>query len=334
MFLKKIKTNFEKITRLKMKNLILLSILIFSFLSCSSYKKLSINYQDKLTDKVLLEKEILSLAKSYSGRIGVYAKNLKTNEEIKINADSLFPTASVIKLPILVTLFQKAKDGSIDLFKEILISSKDKVGGAGVIQYFDGDTKIKLIDAATLMIILSDNTATNAVIDQFADKHDDKLEAVNSTMEKLGLKNTKLLNKVFSYATKKNTPEAKRFGLGYSSPFEMGQLLELIYRHQVIDSQYSEWIISILKNQQDDTMIRRFLPYDNLKENESIIVANKTGAVDRSRIDVGIVYSPKCDFVIAIFADESTDTSWTHDNKAQNAVARTARLIYDYFNQE
>jgi len=317
-----------------MKKFLILSFLIISFVSCFSNKKLTNEEQDKLKNKVLLEKEILTLAETYSGRIGVYAKNLKTNEEIKINADSLFPTASVIKLPILVTLFQKAKDGFINLDSEILIPSQDKVGGAGVIRYFDGNTKIKLIDAAILMIILSDNTATNAVIDQFANKHDDKLEAVNSTMEKLGLKNTKLLNKVFSYSTKKNTPEAKRFGLGYSSPFEMGKLLEMIYSHQVIDSQYSERILSILKNQQDDTMIRRYLPYDKLKENESIIVANKTGAVDRSRIDIGIVHSPKCDFVIAIFADESKDISWTHDNKAQNAVARTARLIYDYFNQE
>jgi beta-lactamase class A len=234
----------------------------------------------------------------------------------------------------LITLFEKAKNGESDLNKEIIIPTKDKVGGAGVIQYFEGDTKIKLIDAATLMIILSDNTATNAILDQFSDKHDEKLEVVNATMEKLGLQRTKLLNKVFSYATKKNTPEAKRFGLGYSSPFEMGKLLEMIYRHQVIDSNYSEWIINILKNQQDDTMIRRFLPYDQLKENETIVVANKTGAIDKARIDVGIVYSPKCDFIVAIFADESSDTSWTHDNKTQNAVAKAARIIYDYFNQE
>lgn len=315
-----------------MKNLIIILLSTLFIYSCSS-QKISLTSSVNPKDKIQLEKEILDLAKTYSGRIGVYAKNLKTNEEIKINADTLFPTASVIKLPILVTLFEKAKNGGMDLNKEIIIPEKNKVGGAGVIQFFDGDTKIKLIDAATLMIILSDNTATNAVIDQFADKHDDKLEAVNSIMEKLGFQQTKLLNKVFSYATKKNTPEAKRFGLGYSTPFEMGKLLERIYRHQVIDSNYSEWIINILKNQQDDTMIRRFLPYDQLKENETIVVANKTGAIDRARIDVGIVYSPKCDFVIAIFADESSDTSWTHDNKTQNAVAKAARLIYDYFNQ-
>ncbi len=317
-----------------MKMLLMILFLTNLFFYSSSQKNLTQIKKDKLKNKTYLEQEILNIANTYSGRIGVYAKNLKDNDEIRLNADTLFPTASVIKLPILVTLFEKAKDGTIDINKEIIISSKDKVGGAGVIQYFDGDTKIKLIDAATLMIILSDNSATNAVIDQFADNHDDKLDAVNSTMEKIGLKNTKLLNKVFSYATKKNTPEAKRFGLGYSSPFEMGKLLEMIYRHQIIDSNYSDWILKILKNQQDDTMIRRYLPYNELKENEKIIVANKTGAIDRARIDVGIVYSSKCDFIIAIFADESSDTSWTHDNKAQNAVAKVARLVYDYFNQD
>lgn len=319
--------------RSKMKKIFILLLITLIFYACSSQKEFSLVQSTTSKNQVQLKQEILKLAGIYSGRIGLYAKNLKTNEEIKINSDTLFPTASVIKLPILVTLFDKSKNGEIDIYKEIIIPSIEKVGGAGVIQYLNGDTRIKLIDAATLMIILSDNTATNAVIDQFAKEHDDKLNAVNSTMEKLGLKNTKLLNKVFSYSTKKNTPEAKRFGLGYSTPSEMGKLLEMIYHHQIIDSFYSEWIINILRNQQDDTMIRRFLPYNKLKENENIIVANKTGAVDRARIDVGIVYSPKCDFVIAIFADESNDTSWTHDNKTQNAVAKAARLVYDYFNQ-
>jgi beta-lactamase class A len=152
-------------------------------------------------------------------------------------------------------------------------------------------------------------------------------------MESYGLRNTKLLNKVFSYSTKKNTYEAKRFGLGYSSPKEMGKLLELIYNHKIIDSFYSDWIIKIMKNQQDETMIRKLLPYYELKQGESIIVANKTGAVDQSRIDVGIVFSPKCDFILTIFADQSKDTRWTFDNKAENAVAKAAKMVYDYFNR-
>lgn len=318
---------------MKNKFIYFLILLLFMHLGCSSLTQMQNGNRLRYYSKSELGKKLSDLANEYRGIIGIYAKDLKSGEIISVNGDSLFPTASVIKLPILVEFFNRVKNNEIDPENYIIIPESTKVGGAGVIQFFNGDTRIKLIDAATLMIILSDNTATNAIIDQFGKTHDEKLDAVNSRMLSLGLKNTKLLNKVFSFATKKNTYEAKRYGLGYSSPMEMGKLLEMLYNHQVIDSFYSEWIISILKNQQDDTMIRRFLPYNKLKENESIIVANKTGAVDRSRIDVGIVYAPKTDFVLAIFADQSKDISWTHDNKAQNAVAKAARLIYDYFNK-
>lgn len=312
------------------KNLLLFLSLIT--LCCSSFRS-SGNFINHEKNSVQLKDTLLKLADNYSGTIGIYAKNLNTGEIIFVNEDSLFPTASVIKLPILISFFKKIKDGEINPDEYIVISDSQKVGGAGVIQFFKDDVKIKLIDAATLMIILSDNTATNAIIDQLGSSHDDKLNFVNMTMESLGLKNTKLLNKVFSYGTKKNTPEAKRFGLGYSSPKEMGILLEMIYHHKIIDSFYSDWIIQIMRNQQDESMIRKLLPYYNLKEGERIVVANKTGAVDQSRIDVGIVYSPKCDFVIAIFADQSKDTRWTYDNKAENSVALAAKIIYDYFNR-
>ncbi|MCX8057321.1 MAG: class A beta-lactamase-related serine hydrolase [Ignavibacteria bacterium] len=316
-----------------MKKIFSLLFLFLILISCSTTKFNSSTSQ-KVNEKIYLEKKLAQLSEEYSGTIGVFAKNLKTGEIISINADSLFPTASVIKLPILIAFFTKCKNGELNPFSYTTIKDTSKVGGAGVLQFFEGDINIKLIDAATLMIILSDNTATNAIIDQLGETHDEKLEFVNSTMVQYGLYNTKLLNKVFSYATKKNTPEAKRFGLGYSSPREMSLLLEKIYYNQVIDSFYSNWIISIMKNQQDESMIRKLLPYYELKKDEKIIVANKTGAVDKSRIDVGIVYSPKCDFIISVFADQSNDTRWTHDNKAENAVAKAARMIYDYFNKD
>ncbi len=306
---------------------------LITFFACTTFKDFKTFESDNVVDKYELEKRILNLSKEFDGKIGLYAKNLKTDEVISVNADSLFPTASVIKLPILIALFKKFKSNEITPESLIVIKDSTKVGGAGILQFFNNDVQIKVIDAATLMIILSDNTATNAIIDLLGNTHDQKLDFVNTTMETLGIKNTKLLNKVFSFATKKNTPEAKRFGLGFSSPNDMGKLLEMIYKHQVIDSFYSEWIIKIMLNQQDESMIRKLLPYYELKGGESIKVANKTGAIERSRIDVGIVYAPKCDFVIAIFADESKDTRWTYDNKAENAVAKAAKMVYNYFNK-
>ncbi len=305
-----------------MKRIIPFLLILSIFISCAK-QNISLITQENF------EQALQSLSLEYGGTIGIAAKNFKTGETISVNADSLFPTASVIKLPILVEFFHKVKYENLSPNLVVNVPDSVKVDGAGILQFFDSTAKIKLVDAATLMIILSDNTATNLIIDALGNQHDEKLEAVNNRMETLGLYNTKLLNKVFSYATKKNTPEAKRFGLGYTSPNNMLKLLEMIYRHQVIDSVYSEKIISIMKNQQDDTMIRRFLPYD-----ENISVANKTGAVDRSRIDVGLIYSPKSDIGLAIFADQSKDTRWTHDNKAQNAVAIAGRMIYNYFTRD
>ncbi len=302
-----------------MKNLSITLIISILFFGC-------IKHNVSPLTKEKIEKDIQNLALEYEGIIGAAAKNFKTGETVFVNADSLFPTASVIKLPVLVELFSQAKTKKVDLQKYVTILDSVKVGGAGVLQNFDGDTKIKLIDAAALMIILSDNTGTNIVIDQLGKEHDDKLDAVNNRMKSLGLNNTKLLNKVFSFATKKKTYESIRFGLGFSSPMDMLNLLEMIYKHRIIDSNYSEKIISIMKRQKDDSMIRRFLPIG-----ENIQVANKTGAVDQSRIDVGIIFSPKADIGIAIFADQSKDIQWTHDNKAQNAVAKAARMIYNYF---
>lgn len=314
-----------------MKNafLIFITLSLLNF-SCSIIKNQQLKSSDEYSENDVKQK-LIKLSKTYEGTIGVYANNLKTGEVFELNADSLFPTASVIKLPILVTFFNKAKNNEINLDSIIIIRNEDKVGGAGVVQYFKDDVLIKIIDAATLMVILSDNIATNAIIDLFGNQHEEKLNAVNSQMESIGLRNSKLLNKVFSYKTKKNTPEARRFGLGYSSPKEMGILLEKIYNKEIIDSNYSKLIIDIMKNQQDETMIRKYLPYDQLKNGESIIVANKTGAVDQSRIDVGIVFSPIGDFILSVFADQSQDRRWTYDNKAQEAVARAARILYDYF---
>ncbi len=313
---------------MKNNSIIILTILILS--SCTTFNTTK---ENNTISREVLEKKIQNLKNEYGGIIGVYAKNFFTGETISVNGDSLFPTASVIKLPILVELFYRIRNKEINPETYILIPDSVKVGGAGVLQFFYGDLYMKIIDVATLMIILSDNTATNAIIDLFALEHDDKLYAVNSRMEKLGLENTKLLNKVFSIKTKKNTPEAIRYGLGYSSPSNMVKLLEMIYKFELIDSLHSAWILKIMKAQQDDTMIRRLLPYDKLKANERIEVAHKTGAISKSRIDVGIVYAPKAEYAIAIFADLSKDESWTLDNKAQNAVAKASKIIYDYFNR-
>jgi beta-lactamase class A len=278
-----------------------------------------------------VESKIAALASTYGGAIGVYAKDLESGNTISVNADSLFPTASTIKLPILVTLFHKIENGSLNPDNVVTLTDSNKWGGSGVLQFFYTPQNLKLINAAVLMIVLSDNTATNLVIDSFANVHDEKLAAVNSLMDSLGLKHTRLLNKMMSWKTKKNTPESLRFGVGYSSPKEMSRLVELIAEHKILSPATCDEIIKILSEQQDNEMIPRFLPVDSAASGEAFIIAHKTGSVDESKIDVGLVICPQTKYVVSIFADKSKYPGEGIDNPTVMAVAHASRLIYDYF---
>lgn len=274
------------------------------------------------------ETRLRSYAEEFGGRVGLAAKSIATGETIAVNADTLFPTASVIKLPVLVELFYQFSEGTLTPNQPIKLEENANVPGDGVLRFFHEGQTLQLLDIATLMIILSDNTATNYVIDQLGKTHDEKLEAVNTRMRVLGLKNTKLLNKLYSVNTKKNTEEARRFGIGVSSPGDMVLLLEKLVRGEVVNKATSDEMIGILKNQMDKSQAARFLPFT---EDTTLWVANKTGSLDDRKIDVGIVSSAKGTYVYAIFCDNSADLGEQPDNMATLAVAKISRLLYEHY---
>lgn len=268
------------------------------------------------------------IEQSFGGRLGVAAKSLETGETILFHHDSLFPTASIIKLPVLVEYFYQVHEGKLAFDTPLPLRDSLKKPGSGILQFMREGQSLKLIDIATLMIILSDNSATNYVIDQFGTEHDEKLEAVNSRMRSLGLKETKLLNKLYSWATKKKTEEAKRFGIGVTSPADMVILLERIAGNEIPNPALCDTMIGILRAQQDFLMGPRLLPF---VEDSTLRVGNKTGSLDDVKNDVGLVTSERGNYVYAIFCDESKDEGEQVDNRATLAAARVSRLLYDYF---
>jgi beta-lactamase class A len=276
-----------------------------------------------------VEREIAAVASDYGGRIGVAARRIGADEEIRVNADSLFPTASVIKLPVLVELFARFADGSLEPSRPVPLLDSLKKPGSGVLQFLGGGQTLTLLDVATLMIILSDNTATNYVIDQFAATHDEKLEAVNARMRSLGLTHTKLLNKLYSFATRKKTEEARRFGIGVSTPEDMVVLLAKLAQGTCVNVKASEAMVGILKNQLDDLMAPRWLPSPD--QDTTFWIANKTGSLDDRKIDVGIVQQGEVRYVYSIFCDGSTDLGEMPDNRATLAGAKVSKKLYDYF---
>ncbi len=271
--------------------------------------------------------QIDSLAAEYGGTPGVFARDLKTGATISLRGEQKFPAASVIKLPIMVEFFFQVAAGKIDPGQEVLLTDSLKCGGSGLMQFYQGARKIRLIDAVQWMIIVSDNTATNLVIQSLGATHAEQLAAVNQRMTALGLKNTRLLNKMMAWTTKTDSIESIRYGVAVTTPADQALLLEKMYRGELVSPEFSAQMVEILKHQQYDTMMPRFLP----RSAAGIHVAHKTGGVTGVRNDVGLVYSARGDLVMALFCEENPDLRGTPDNAGDVMVAKMARLVWNQF---
>ncbi|MCS6859884.1 MAG: class A beta-lactamase-related serine hydrolase [Abditibacteriales bacterium] len=257
------------------------------------------------------------LIQDFRGTVGVAFKNLKTGEDWAIRGDEVFPAASVIKVAVMVEAFAQVEEGKLRLSDSITLTDADKVPGAGVLQFLDAGLKLTLRDALALMIMLSDNTATNLVLDKIG------LPATARRMEMLHFPHTKIHSKVFRRETSIFPERSQKYGLGSTTPNEMARLLEMIANGVCVSKEASRQMLDILKRCEDDTMIKRFLP-------PPVTVAHKTGAVDASRLDAGIVYSPKADYILCVFTTNNADKSWRIDNEAQVLIANISRAVYEH----
>lgn len=283
-----------------------------------------------LAAQVPFADEMRNLEKSFGGRFGFMAKNLQTGEVIAYHESEKFPTASLIKLPIMVEFFYQAAEGRVDSLQKLVLAETNRVGGSGLLQHFSQNPVIRLSDAVLLMIVVSDNSATNLVIDAFGQTHAEKLAAVNNRMQEIGLKNTRLWNKVMSWATKTDSSESIRYGLGVSTPADMVLLLEKIYRDELADSLACRKMIDILTAQAYNDAMPRLLP----AHIPGLRVAHKTGGVTGVRTDAGLVLSDHLDLAVAAFCDQALFPTASAEEQAQLAIATATRLAWDYFNHE
>ena len=267
-----------------------------------------------------LEGRIAPLAKAHRGKVAVAVKNLKTGEEFYLNADEPMPTASLIKLPIMVETFWQSNEGKVKLDKTITLQKDDKVPGSGILtSHFSPGATFPLRDAMRLMIVFSDNTATNLVLDQIG------IPSTNSRMEKLGFKNTRINAKVFKGSTTSIDPAAtKKYGLGSTTAREMVQLLELIDAGKVASPAACKEMLAHLKACDDKEKMTRFLP-------AGTVVAHKTGSVNSSKTDAGILYLKTGPVALCVLTDENNDKRWVIDNAAQVLIAKIAKEVCDHF---
>ena len=269
-----------------------------------------------------LQSKIEALAAQHHGKLTLYAANLKTGETVAIDADTPVATASVIKLPILVEAMQQVKAGKHSLADKVMLRKDDVVQGSGILQFFDTPLAITLKDALTFMIIESDNTATNLVIDQVGIKN------VNDRIAQMSLKDTYLYKKVYKPATGPMPTDQKKFGLGKTTAREMAKVMESIVRCDLGSQKLCDAMLYMLRNQQYRNLVPHYIETSDTSEGLSLI-ANKTGSLDAVRNDVAVVYSKNGPIIISAFTYDNEDKSWNNDNAAELLVAHIAKDIME-----
>ena len=267
-----------------------------------------------------LEEKLKTIADSHKGVVAIAVKQLDTNESCYLNADRVMPTASLIKLPIMIEAYRQAAVEGLDLQKLISLRDEDKVPGSGVLtDHFSDKLQLPLIDCIQLMIAHSDNTATNLVLDQIG------LPSTNRTMERLGCPNTRVNAKVYRRDTSIAPEQSKQFGLGSTTAREMVRLLEQLDQGQLVNKASCDAMRRHLLTCQDQTKIARLLP-------PGVSFAHKTGAVSRSRTDAGLIEGPSGTIAICVLTTDNEDRSWRDDNEANQLCGVLAKAAYDHFN--
>jgi beta-lactamase class A len=272
-----------------------------------------------------LDQKIHDAIGPFPGKVYVYAKNLGTGRSYALNADERVQTASTIKLPIMAGVFAAVEAGKAKWTEELTLTQDERVSGSGILGDLSNGVKLPIRDLVHLMIVVSDNTATNMILERFT------ADAVNVELDKLGLPKTRSLRKVrgdgndlkppSGWSAAGRLPENQGFGIGVSTPREMVTLLEKIDRGDVVSPAAAKEMIEILKRQQYRDGIARHLG--------EIPVASKSGALDSLRSDVGIVYSPQGKIAIAITCDGIPKIDYNVDNEGVLLISRISDILVD-----
>jgi beta-lactamase class A len=277
-----------------------------------------------------LEQTLAAVAGAHHGRVGLFAKNLKTGAIAVLNPDEDAPTASVIKLTALYAAMVEIRAGRAHFDDRLTLTPADQVAGSGVLDQLDTPHALTLKDALTLMVVLSDNTATNLVIDRLG------LATINARTRSLGLTHTVFYKKVFRPIEGPAPPEQPKFGLGRTTPREMAEVMRRIVRCDLgtpggpdaEDRAVCAVTLAMLRNQFYRDGIPRYIEALDSSENGSAI-ANKTGAVDDARNDVAAIATKNGTVILAVFTHDNADHGWSADDEGDLTIAKLAKAVID-----
>jgi beta-lactamase class A len=269
-----------------------------------------------------LEASIGRTTRSVNATWGIYVKSLETGEEIAIEADRQMETMSTIKIPLMIEAFEQIKAGKFKLTDRYTFAAADSQPGTGTIQRLDPGAVMTVKDLITMMIIVSDNTATEVLYRMVGGP-----DAVNARMQTIGLQKTRAMNvpskwfpQLRAAATTEQFYRDGKFPFGLSTPREMARLLEMMERGTLVDKESSELMLRIMRGQLYRTRIPRYL--------NGYTIPHKTGDfLPYVGDDVGMLEAPGRTIVVSIF----TGNHFGSGEALENAIGLVAKEVGDYF---
>ena len=254
-----------------------------------------------------MQEGLLENSKAYRGNVGIYLKDLNSGRSWEYNADKLFPSASLVKVPIMASVMEKVKDGAVTLDTQIKLTRRDRIGGSGSLRWVRDGTSLSVTEIIYKMITESDNTATRMLIDYFG------MDYMSDNFRKLGLVHTNITPQGMSLSSYRVVNE------NYTTAREMAGLMERIYDRELISRDASEFMMDVLKHNKSRSRLRKGLPL-------GWEIGHKTGLLRMACHDVGIVFSPRGDYVIAVMTSDVPDYT-----SAKNFISKVAKLTYRYY---
>ncbi|ACU63584.1 serine hydrolase [Chitinophaga pinensis] len=261
-----------------------------------------------------LEKGLRAIITGFQGDVGIYVRNLKTGRYVDINADTIFPTASIVKVPILVGVFDKIEKGELSYHQPLMYRDSIKYGGSGLMQFFKDSTETDLSVLVALMMAYSDNTTSlwNQALAGGGQR-------INELMAQYGLNNTRVNSRTPGREAIRNV-----YGWGMTTPREMSELLVKIRKGEVISENASSRMYRLMTHgYYDEVGLSQIPPYTQ--------AAHKSGSVDASRSEVILVNAPHGEYVFYVGTKNNKDQRWTNENEAENLIRKVSAYLWDYY---
>jgi beta-lactamase class A len=263
-------------------------------------------------DTAALHRTLESLANAHHGVVGYTVHDLDTGERLERRGDETFPTASLIKVSILVTVFDLVDKGMLGLDDPLTVLRIDKVPGSGQLQFLHDNATITVRDAAWLMTTLSDNTATNLLLDRII------IRRTWDKMEKLGLMHTKVHSKSFLRSASVAMDSSVKYGLGVTTPNEMARLFALLSDGKAVSPRADSTMLDILAHNETFDKLQRYV--------DGLDVPHKTGETDQVRAECAL-FPLQSRVVTCVLTKENEDKRYMIDNAAHVMMAHMGEAI-------